>query len=153
MTQLMGRRTLLWAAVILVIAVGLVLGRNYQLDSAAAAFKVGKGSTAIGKLKPLAALGDRKAQVLLGYAYAYGWAGVPQNDEQAMGWFSHSAVFGSGGPTTQGNPGAAEALSVAEAYATGSEGVPPDGQKSKKWMQLAARAGSKEAASELSKGQ
>src|SRR5258705_8498369 len=151
MTQVV-RRTLVCAAVILVIAVGLILGRNHQLDSAAAAFKVGNGSTAVAKLKPLAVLGDRKAQVLLGYAYAYGWAGVPQNDEEAMDWFSHSAVFASEG-TAQDNHGALEALSVGRAYATGSEGVGANPEKSKKWMRLAARAGNVEAASELSKGE
>ena len=52
MTQAL-RRTLVWATVILVIAVGLIVGRNHQLDSAAAAFKVGNGGTAIAKLQTL----------------------------------------------------------------------------------------------------
>ncbi len=144
------RRTLLWVVVIVIVGVSLVLGRNYQLDSAAAALKLGGGVTAVEKLKPLAALGDRNAQMILGYTYAYGWAGVAQNDDEAMEWFSRKGLFGSRAPVGDGGPGAAEALSVAKAYATGSEGVHADPQRSKKWLLFAERAGSKEAA-ELSK--
>ena len=106
------RKALVSAVAILIVIVGLVLGRNYQLDSAATALKLGSGVTAVGMLKPLAVLGDRNAQILLGYTYAYGWAGVPENDDEAMHWFSREGLFGTRLPDTDGGRGASEALSV-----------------------------------------
>lgn len=145
------RRWLIWLAAIALICLGLALGRNYELDSAAASIKAGDGAGAVRKLKPLAALGDRNAQMLLGYGHAYGWPGFIRNDDDAMHWFSRKGLFGTRQPGSSGNQGAAEALSVAKAYATGAEGVGLDPQESKKWLQLAARAGSEEAAATLAK--
>jgi TPR repeat protein len=145
------RRTFVWITLLLMIALGLVLGRNYQLDSAAAAIKTGNGAVAVSKLEPLAVLGDRNAQTLLGYLYAYGWGGTARNEGEAMSWFSRPAVIGEHQPQNEGNPGASEAFSIAKAYANGSEGVQPDLQESRKWLELAARAGNREAAAELSK--
>jgi uncharacterized protein len=138
-------------ALVAVMVPGLMVVRNYELDSGTAALKVGDGGAAIGKLKPLARLGDRAAQGILGYAYAYGWAGVAKNDDEAMYWFSRSGLFGTRGPGDAAAPGASEALSVAKAYASGAEGVHTDPTESEKWLRFAAQAGSKEAAAELSK--
>jgi uncharacterized protein len=88
------RRTFVWIALLLIAALGLFLRRNYQLDSAAAAIKTGNGAVAVSKLKPLAVLGDRSAQTLLGYLYAYGWGGIARNEGEAMSWFSRPAVIG-----------------------------------------------------------
>lgn len=145
------RRLLIGAAVLVVISLGLVGGRNYELDAASVAIKTGDGGAAVRKLKPLATLGDRSAQILLGYGYAYGWSGFPKSENDAMYWFSRKGLFGARQPESSGNEGAAEALSVAKAYATGVEGVESDPQESKKWLQLAARAGSKEAEAELAR--
>lgn len=135
-----------------VVVVILVLYRNYELDSGAAALKVGNGSVAVRKLKPLAVLGDRTAQGVLGYAYAYGWAGITKDDDEAMRWFSRSGLFGTReAPGEDGALGASEALSVAKAYATGAEGVQTNPAESEKWLHIAAKAGSKEAMAELSK--
>ncbi len=144
------RTALVGVAPLVVIFVGLVLIRNHELDSGAAALKVGNGSAAIRRLNPLANLGDNTAQTLLGYAYAYGWAGIAKNDDEAMYWFSRKGVFGSRGPQDGSGSGALEALNVANAYATGSEGVQVDLTESQKWLRLAARAGSKEAITALS---
>jgi TPR repeat protein len=96
-------------------------------------------------------VGDRTAKELLGYAYAYGWAGVPQSDEEAMRWFVRRGLFGAAA-TDASHPGAVEALAVANAYATGSEGVNPDVQKRRRWLRIAADAGSEKAAAELARG-
>jgi len=146
-----GLRLLIWAAALVFVCFGAVLGRNYLLDTAGVAIKTGNGAAAIQKLRPLAGMGDRTAQLLLGYGYAYGWSGVPRNDDDAMYWFAHKSLFGAGSPGSSGGHGAVEALSVAKAYATGAEGVRPDPQESKKWLHLAAGAGSEEAAAELAK--
>ena len=149
--KVVARRLLIWAAALVFVCLGLVVGRSYELDSAAAAIKTGNGSAAIRILKPLATLGDWNAQMLLGYGYAYGWTGFTRNADDAMYWFSRKGLFGTRQPGSSGRQGAAEALSVARAYATGAEGVSPDLQESKKWLQLAARAGSEEAAATLSR--
>ncbi len=147
----MPRRLIIGAAALLLVCVALVLGRNYELDSAAVDIKTGNGAAAVRKLKLLATLGDRNAQLLLGYQYAYGWGGIARNDDEAMYWFSRTSLFGARQPSASDHKGASEALSVARTYAAGAEGVRADPEESKKWLHLAVRAGSEEAAAELSR--
>lgn len=143
-------RKVIWALLVTaVIFVGLVLARNFVLDSAETALKIGDGATAARKLKSLAALGDRTAQDILGYGYAYGWTGFVKDDEEAMRWFSRGGVFGSQDPGTNRNHAAAAALSIAKTYKTGEQGISADAKESEKWLHLAAQAGSKEAAAML----
>lgn len=143
-------RRMIWGILVaVVIIVGLVLARNSMLDSAAAALKSGDGSSAERKLRFLASLGDRTAQDIVGYGYAYGWPGFAKDDEEAMRWFSRGGIFGSRGQETTENHGAATALSIAKTYKTGGDGVTADHGESEKWMHLAAEAGSKEAATML----
>jgi uncharacterized protein len=143
-------RRMIWVTLVAVaIVIGMVLTRNSMLDSAATALKSGDGSSAERKLKFLASLGDRTAQDIVGYGYAYGWPGFAKNDEEAMRWFSRGGIFGSRDPETTENHGAAAALSIAKTYKTGGDGVTADQGESEKWMRLAAEAGSKEAATML----
>ena|ERR1700757_932833 len=126
-----------------VLVVVLIVLRNYRFEAGARALKTGDYQTALGKLKPLAVLGDRPAQYVLGEMYAFGF-GVEKNDERAIYWFRKAALLAEKGA----DPAAPAELSVSREYAKG-RGVKPDHEESLKWLQRAAAGGSKEAIREL----
>jgi TPR repeat protein len=141
-------RLTLFIAILFVVGVGLLLLRNYQMEAGVRAYKDENGVTALNKLKPLAYLGDKTAQMIVGSIYAYGSKGVPKNDDDAIYWFRRCGPIGS--PVEDGvDRAAAHELSVAKAYMNGSEGVKADPVEGQKWLQLAAKGGSKEAADML----
>nr|WP_272881674.1 hypothetical protein [Fundidesulfovibrio soli] len=107
--------------------------------------KTGDGNTAVYYLKPLAFLGERTAQRLLGEIYALGQAGIDINDAEAIYWFGRCGVSL---PTVLGdgeNPAAPHEVEVAKQYATGGWGVKADPVECAKWLTLAAEGGNKEA--------
>ncbi|BCM18782.1 SEL1-like repeat protein [Mesorhizobium sp. J8] len=152
MTRLIAR-LLISLVVVAAIGAGLLLLRNSRMDSGVQALKREDGTAALESLKPLAQLGDRTAQMLVGSIYAYGWGGVRKNDTDAIYWFRR---LGSAGPLVAeegADPAAPYQLMVAKAYAAGADGVRADAGESSKWLKLAAEAGSKEAAVSLSQSQ
>lgn len=144
------KRVIVIIVIFIIMGVGLLLLRNYQMEAGVRAYKEENGALALKKLKPLASLGDKSAQMILGYLFAYGLNGVPQNDDNAIYWFSRCGSVGSASDDGQA-PAAQHELAVAKAYMNGSEGVKVDLVKSEKWLQLAAKGGSKEAAAMLAK--
>jgi hypothetical protein len=133
------------AIVAVIVAFGLFVLRNYELDAAVSALKVEDGETAVSKLKPLAELGDGTAQFHLGFIYALGWGGIRKNDADAVYWLRRAAFMAEPGV----DPAAPAELSVAKDYAEGGDGVKADQVESAKWLRLAAAGGSKEAAAIL----
>ena len=142
---------MLFVAVPVVVGVGLLLLRNYQMEAGVWAYKEENGITALEKLKPLAYLGDKTAQMIVGSIYAYGLNGVPKNEANAIYWFRRCGPIGPLVVEDGVDPAAPHELSVAKAYANGSGGVKVDPRESEKWLQLAAKGGSKEAAAMLAK--
>lgn len=144
---------LIGLVVVVAIGVGLLLLRNNEMDRGVQALKREDGTAALANLKPLAQLGDRSAQMLVGSIYAYGWGGIPKSDADAIYWFHR---LGSRGPLVAeegADPAAPYQLMVAKAYASGADGVRTDPAESLKWLKLAAEAGSKEASGALSQPQ
>lgn len=137
------------ALVFVGLSVGGLLLRNYQMDGGVKALKEERGRAALSRLKPLAILGDKSAQVLVGTIYAYGLGGAPKSDQDAIYWFRRSGPVGKYRVEDNTDPAAPFELDVAKAYATGEQGVKADPAESAKWLKLAAKGGSKEAAALL----
>lgn len=135
-------------ALVFVIVISLVLLRNYRMEAGVVAYKAGNGVLALEKLKPLAHLGDKTSQMIVGSIYAYG-LGVKKDDEQAIYWFRRCGPIGTGRSDEAADPAAQLELGVAKVYASGGEGVKPDPAESAKWLRRAAEGGSKEAAALL----
>jgi len=143
-------RLLISAAVLVVIGVGLRILWFHQNDKGILAWKMGKGVEALERLKPIAYLGGKIEQEVVGLIYAYGEGGVPKNDEEAIYWFRRCGFWGPKVVAEEGvDPAASHALRVAKAYANGSDGVEADPAESLKWLKFAAKGGSKEAADML----
>ncbi len=128
--------------VVAAVGVGLLWFRFSEMDKAGRALKEGDGAAAVEHLVRVARLGDRTAQLLLGNAYAYGWAGITKDDSAALYWFSRS------GPI-EGLPAGSNELSVAELYLKGNEGLKPDSVEGAKWLAIAAEAGNQKAEAAL----
>ena len=139
-------RLALCLTALLVVGVGLLLLRNYQMDAGGRAIKEGNGVVALEKLKPLAYFGDKTAQLLMGEIYALGLGGVTKNDTEAIYWFRRCGPIVASADEKDADPAASHELSVAKAYASGNQGVKADPVESAKWLRLAAEGGSKEAA-------
>lgn len=131
--------------VLMVLAAGVMLLRNYQMEAGVRALKNGDGVTAMDKFMPLAKLGDHQAQFLLGSIYAYGWGGIPKSDMDAIYWLRRAAMFAEEGS----DPATPAELGIAKSYSEGTDGVKIDATESAKWLRLAAEGGSKEAAAML----
>jgi TPR repeat protein len=96
------------------------------LEDGLAAFERGDYATALHLLKPLAEQGYASAQANLGNMYANG-RGVPQDDAEAVKWYSKAA-----------EQGVAQAqFNLGVMYARG-EGVPRDYVLAYMWFTLAA---------------
>jgi TPR repeat protein len=144
MTKLVARLLVVVVA-LMTIGVGLFILRNDQMDRGVHALKKENGVAALARLKPLAQLGDKTAQFLVGSIYAYGSGGIPKSDEDAIYWFRRLGSFGPVVVEKGVDPAAPYALTVAKAYARGTGGVEADPAESLKWLKLAAEGGSKEA--------
>ena len=131
------------AALIVLLAVALIFIWNGLLDAGARAFKDGDDTRALHELRPLAMLGDTRAQVIVADMYAFG-LGVAKNDSEAVYWLRRAAVAAQPGE----DPAAASECAIGDSYAKGYD-VPVDTNESVKWLRLAARGGSKKAASML----
>jgi hypothetical protein len=94
-------------------------------------------ATAFHLWRPLADLGDARAQVHLGYMYANG-RGVPQDYAEALKWFRKAA--------DQGN--AAAQASLGYMYANG-QGIPQNYAEAVKWYRMAADQGNAAAQNNL----
>lgn len=82
----MKRRIFLFLAIAVTIVLGVIALSYYRFwvfDDAFLALKTGEYGQAIRLLCPWAAVGDSKAQYILGDLYAFGW-GVTQDDETAV---------------------------------------------------------------------
>ena len=128
---------------------GLSLLRNYIVAKAVEDMKFERGSEALKWLTPLANLGDRSAQVMVGYIHAFGTGGVPTSDTDAIYWFRRTGFLNAVVPSDGLDPAAPHELAVAKAFANGDQGVKKDLQQSRKWLKLAAEGGNKEAATLL----
>jgi len=127
-------------ALVAALAIGAVVVRNVQFDDASDALKTSDFAVALEKLQPLAQLGDRHAQYLLGQMYAFGW-GVPQDDETAIAWFRRAGMWSEG----LADPAAAAEYYVAQIYLEG-QGVKKDEQRAREWLRRAADGGYRAAA-------
>ncbi|MDR3434300.1 MAG: hypothetical protein P4L95_20775 [Rouxiella aceris] len=125
--------------------------RNYTLDRAVIRLKNGDGASAVQILKPLAYIGDKIPECLLGNIYAYGAGNQRKSDADAIYWFRRCGSFGLPEPEKGVDPLASYELDVAKTYASGGQGVKADPVESLKWLTLAARDGSKEATAILAK--
>ncbi len=141
-------RLLLGSLGFVIVAITIIVIRNYQMDSGVRALKEGNDIAAMKTFKLLAEFGDQKAQYLLGSMYAYGW-GAPKSDSDAIYWFARSAMWAEDGV----DPAAPAELGVAKSYAEGTNGVKVDSAESLKWLRFAAAGGSKDAAAMLAKSQ
>ena len=146
-------RLTLLISILVVVGVGLVLLRYYQMEAGIKALKEDKGVVALEKLKPLAYLGYQPAQINIGLIYAYGIGGVPKDDNKAIYWFRRSGPIKSLGskPEDGVDPAAPYELAVAKDYMNGTWGVKADNAESQKWLRLAAAGGNKEATALLIK--
>ena len=143
-------RLVVSAVVLVAIGVGLRILWFHQNDKGILALKEEKGAEALERLKPLAYLGDKTDQLVVGLIYAYGLGGVPKNDDEAIYWFRRRGFWGPNVVVEEGvDPAAPHALQVAKAYANGSDGAEVDPAESLKWLKFAAKGGSKEAAAML----
>ena len=124
-------------------------------DRGGSALKSGNGALALKYLKPLAWLGDERAQQVIGDIYAYGSEGIRQNDDEAMYWFHRIGFFGGSCPVSEegADRAAAYELAVASTYACGRDPrvEVADPVESLKWLKRAELDGSKKAASILGK--
>lgn len=144
-------RLVIIIAALLIFGVGLLLLRNYQMEAGIRAYKEGDGIVALEKLKPLAYLGDKTAQLFVGSIYAYGIGGIQKNDADAIYWFRRCGPIGALTVEEGTDPAASLELGVAKVYASGGEDVKADPVESAKWLKFAAEGGSKEAAAMLAK--
>ena len=138
-------RLLVGVVALAVTGMGLLLLRNAQMDRGVRALKEENGAVALERLKPLALLGDKTAQMLVGSIYAYGSGGIPKSDVDAIYWFHRLGSFGPVVVEEGVDSAAPYELAVAKAYAHGTDGVKADPAESLKWLKLAAKGGSKEA--------
>ena len=138
-------RLLVGVVALAVTGMGLLLLRNDQMDRGVRALKEENGAVALERLKPLALLGDKTAQMLVGSIYAYGSGGIPKSDVDAIYWFHRLGSFGPVVVEEGVDSAAPYELAVAKAYAHGTDGVKADPAESLKWLKLAAKGGSKEA--------
>nr|WP_240454470.1 hypothetical protein [Caulobacter sp. 17J65-9] len=116
------------------------------------AAKGGDGPGALRHWTPLAQLGSKEAQRLVGQAYAFGWGDIPKDSSRAMYWFRRCGPrcgYSTVDDEQAKDPAAAQALIIAKAFAAGASGGPPDLAESAKWLRLAADGGSQEAAAML----
>jgi TPR repeat protein len=113
------------------------------LDAGIEAYNAGDYAMAMHELRPLAEKNDAKAQRYIAAMYENG-LGVPQDERQAVVWYSNAAIGG--------NPDAQTAL--ADMYSSG-RGVPPDSVIAAYWRwrssNLFASAAKKQLEASLSK--
>lgn len=132
-------------ALVALLLIGVTFGgylfRNFQLELAGRALNDDKGSIAVNYLTPLARIGDTSAQLLLGNIYAYGWAGVPRNHEEAANWIKRAGRFS----WSRIDP-SSEELGIARNFVNGTNGVSRDENEAAKWLRLSTDSGNKEAA-------
>jgi len=83
-------KVFLFLSIIGALTILLLIAKNHCFDKGLLALKEEKYELAIKYLKPIAELGDRNAQSLIGECYAFGF-GVPKNVEKALYWFRRSA--------------------------------------------------------------
>lgn len=77
-------RITLGAVTVLACSIGMLWLRNDRMDSATRGLKDANGEAALRRLTPLARLGDKSPQTLVGYTYAFGWGGVRPDEEKAI---------------------------------------------------------------------
>jgi TPR repeat protein len=131
--------------------VGALALKVAYLDEGIKALKDNNGELAVKKLKPLALIGDKTAQLTLADAYALGTGGVERNASEAVYWFRRLGSFGPIVVEPGVDPAATYALYIGKTFASGEHGVVRDLAESRKWLMLAAEGGSKEAAEILAK--
>jgi len=113
-------------------------GNHSQRDAAGYqegvdAYAKGNFAVALEKFKPLAEGGNMQAQFNLGVMYRQG-QGVPQDDKQAVDWWSKAAE--------QGHVEAQDNLGLR--YARG-QGVAQDWEQADKWFTISAASGNETA--------
>ncbi|MCW5236903.1 SEL1-like repeat protein [Verminephrobacter eiseniae] len=142
-------RLALVVAVFLAVGMSLFFLNGYRMMVGMSAQKEENGITALENLKPLAYLGNKIAQLTVGWMYVEGKYGVPKNDAHAIYWFRRCGPWPLFDDEDGVDPAALHELSVAEAYAEGRPYLEADPAESEKWLQLAVKGGNKEAAAML----
>jgi TPR repeat protein len=127
--------------------VATIMYWNARFDEGASALKVNEYGTVLERLEPLAALGDSRAQYIVGELYAFG-LGVAKDDERAVMWFRKSALD----HQSERERAAPAEYYVAQEYAGMGGGlVERNNDEAKKWLRRAAEGGHKPAAALLAK--
>jgi TPR repeat protein len=101
-----------------------------DLSKGEIAYQNGDYATALKELMPLAEQGDAKAQWRLGWMFDYGDGILPEDDKQAVRWYTLAAE--------QGYAKAQHNLGQMYHFA---EGVPKDDKEAVRWYTLAAEQG------------
>lgn len=126
-----------------VLAVGLIFAEDRRLEAGAQAYKSEDDARALHILRPLAMVGDPRAQLIIADMYAFG-LGVAKNDSETIYWLRRAAFR-----VRQGeDPVASGECAIGESYANGFD-APIDTNVSVRWLRLAARGGSTRADSLL----
>jgi TPR repeat protein len=148
----MKRRIFLFLAIAVTIVLGVIPLSDYRFwvfNDASLALKTGEYGQAMRLLRPWAAMGDSKAQYILGELYAFGW-GVMKDDETAVYWYRRAGLIGPVDPSDSSvTDSAAPAMYyVGKRYIEGT-GVSRDKAEARKWFERSAKGGFVQANEEL----
>lgn len=145
MKPLLRNGILILGSVIFLVVTSIVF-RKIQFDKGVSALKSGDYDTAMRRFKPLAIIGDSRAQYLLGQMYAFGW-GVPRDESHALKWLRKAEKWSK----TETDKAASAAYYIGKDYAEGVGAVPKDELQAVKWFRIAADGGYRQAAELLGK--
>jgi hypothetical protein len=129
-------------ACVLVASIGLLtvgvfvrLFYIHTLDASVTDLKSSRGQLAVNRLHVTIWIGDRRALVLAGNAYAYGWGGLVRNRVLAELYLARadSECSAKGSKQMCG----LEEEAIAKAYAAGENGVPFDETEARHWSKVA----------------
>ena len=148
----MKRRLLLFSAIAMAMFLGITAVSYYRFwvfNDASLALKTGDYGQAMRLLRPWAAVGDSKAQYILGELYAFG-LGVAKDDEIAVYWYRRAGQIGPAEPSDESasDPAASAMYYVGKRYQEGT-GVKRDEGEARKWFERSAKGGFAKAREEL----
>jgi hypothetical protein len=124
-----------FAATLVILCLGARLFWVSQWNEAATDLKAGRGQEAMARLEVLAKLGSRKALILAGNAYAYGWGGMRKDRVLAASYLARADRGCSKKQSARAC--GTEEVAIAEAYATGTNGASLDPGEAQYWAEIA----------------
>lgn len=148
----MKRRIVLFLAIAVTIVLGVIALSYYRFwvfNDASLALKTGEYGQTMRLLRPWAAIGDSKAQYILGELYAFG-LGVTKDDETAVYWYRRAGLIGPADPSDSSvtDLAAPAMYYVGKQYMEGT-GVRRDEGEARKWFERSAKGGFAPANEEL----